>query len=292
MRHVYVLGATGSLGNSLSKTLSLNSNLRVTAISKSTIGKHDLRNLQNYFSMTKPVTLINCIGILPNKSEEHPDLSQEANVDIVASLVELVKQRTNIHLIQMSSSLVFGGEKETPYSEFDERLPINTYGRHKLEAENLILANIPEQSQILRFGSLITSDINDRTTFNSIMRKMIETRSIDLVAGRTISICTVQMLIQHLIEPNHSFPVCHLSHSEPTSWEEIVNYVLTELRMSEYITVNSISSRTEGLVSDLAPRPQNSSLTSLVDTSCSSQDWKYSISQQLPLLELNFQRKL
>lgn len=47
-------------------------------------------------------------------------------------------QRWNTLLVHVSTSSVFNGQKEEPYTEFDEPGPINVYGKTKWEAEKIV----------------------------------------------------------------------------------------------------------------------------------------------------------
>lgn len=85
----------------------------------------------------RPDIIINTAA-MPNVDacEREPEKSYEVNVVAVAHLIA-VCERKNIHLIHLSTDFVFDGE-EGPYEEEDVPNPVNTYGKHKLAAEELI----------------------------------------------------------------------------------------------------------------------------------------------------------
>jgi dTDP-4-dehydrorhamnose reductase len=77
----------------------------------------------------------------PNRCEREPALSYAVNVVATATLARFCAQR-QIPLVFTSTDQVFDG-RAAPYSETAAPSPINCYGRHKAEAEDLVQALHP-----------------------------------------------------------------------------------------------------------------------------------------------------
>ena len=68
--------------------------------------------------------------------------------------VALACQETGAVMVYVSTSGVFGGEKQEPYTEFDAPNPANTYGRTKLEGEKAV-QGLLKRYYIVRAGWMI-----------------------------------------------------------------------------------------------------------------------------------------
>ena len=76
--------------------------------------------------------------------QQHPEESQRANVELPIWMAKAA-QDTGAKLISFSSDQVYAGVTQPgPLPETLPLSPANTYGRHKLEAEERILALCPE----------------------------------------------------------------------------------------------------------------------------------------------------
>ena len=194
-------------------------------------------------------------------------------IEIVENIIGLIKLNPDFKLIQMSTSLVFNGNKEVPYVESDSTNPINIYGKHKQLAERLILDNVSEQSAIYRFGSLITNNSNHKTTFNTLLRKLDRNEKITVESGRKISICNTRMIKDALISSLTLNKTLHLSHLNQVTWAEIVELVKSHKRSHSVVEITP-KIEDQFLSDQYAPRPTNTSLASNVNEFWKQNDWK------------------
>lgn len=96
-----------------------------------------------WFRQWSPDGVIHTAALsLPNRCEQHPDLSYAVNVRASETLATLCRDR-GIPLVFTSTEQVFDGQA-APYDETRLPNPINTYGRHKLEAEQRLWAIYPD----------------------------------------------------------------------------------------------------------------------------------------------------
>ncbi len=96
--------------------------------------------------------LIHCAGWRdPDSCEKERDLAFKMNVEVTEKLAKLSKRKKS-GMLFISTDYVFSGEC-SPYSENDERSPVNYYGETKKEAEDRVLA-LSSANTILRIPTL------------------------------------------------------------------------------------------------------------------------------------------
>jgi dTDP-4-dehydrorhamnose reductase len=111
----------------------------------------DLTNSQeveSWLSQLHPDGIIHAAALSkPNRCEQEPELSYRVNVEATRTLAQFCGSR-QIPLVFTSTEQMFDGES-APYAETDHPSPINVYGRHKWEAEQ-ILQQLHPQAVICR----------------------------------------------------------------------------------------------------------------------------------------------
>lgn len=106
----------------------------------------------------KPDLVIHCAAMSRTKDcERNPERARRINVDATAHLVRLSR---DIPFFFLSSGEVFDGRRGW-YREEDEAIPINVYGKTKLEAERLVLQN-PRHTVVRIVLTAGTSQNGDR----------------------------------------------------------------------------------------------------------------------------------
>lgn len=137
-----IIGASGLVGGYLYKAFFLKDEVIGTSFpeKKDKFLLLDIRDraaLEKLFSKFRPEVVL-CPAAISNVEfcQQHPDECRVVNIDALNNLIQQVK-RNNCSLVFFSSEYVFDG-RNGPYSEDDIPLPINEYGRQKLEAEKLI----------------------------------------------------------------------------------------------------------------------------------------------------------
>lgn len=96
--------------------------------------------------------------------EDHQDESYQKTVQSTLNLIELSK-KCNSQLVFISTDYVFDG-KNGPYSEDHPTNALSVYGKHKLEAEEAVLKELP-QSLVLRVTNVYGNEIRNK---NFVMR--------------------------------------------------------------------------------------------------------------------------
>ena len=273
MKNIVIFGANGVLGRNLIREFSSNPAYHCIGISRALIRNYEQSTLLKVFRNIEDATILNCIGVLPDTSQSQPTLSKTANYDVVKNIVSFMKVRPEFNFIQMSTSLVFDGSKIDPYVESDTPNPISVYGKHKVDSENLILDEIADQSAIYRFGSLITRDLNDRTTFSSFLRLLKSENLLWIEKNRSISLADSLLISKTFDVHQTNNKILHISHSNIASWKLVLDLIIS----STGIQAETDTLREESPLASLnvkAPRPKNSSLTSEVSTIRQQIDWE------------------
>ena len=169
METILLTGANGLLGQKITKLSLDRPAIKLIATSKGNnknplrggylyhpLDITDFNELQKAFEKFKPTAVINSAAMTNvDACELNPDQSKSLNVSAVQSLCELCKIY-NARLIHISTDFIFDGEKG-PYKETDKPNPLSVYGKHKLDAENIVLnASIPHTilRTVLLYGTV------------------------------------------------------------------------------------------------------------------------------------------
>jgi dTDP-4-dehydrorhamnose reductase len=86
-------------------------------------------------------------------SDSDPEHAWLTNT-VATRYVALEARRAGIPMVYISTAGVFDGEKEAPYTEFDQPNPLNMYGRTKYEGE-LVVRELVDEHYIIRAGWMV-----------------------------------------------------------------------------------------------------------------------------------------
>ncbi len=107
--------------------------------------------------------------------EEDPDLAYHTNA-IGTHNVALACQSTGSLLVYISTAAVFDGNKEQPYTEFDDTDASNIYGDSKLQGEKAVAALL-NRFFIFRAGWMIGGGEKDKKFVGVITKLILEGRN-------------------------------------------------------------------------------------------------------------------
>ncbi len=140
MAHCAIItGAAGLIGQYFLKTAARWApEWEVHGLTRNDVDLTDHHAVERTWRSLKPDAVIHCAALSRTKDcEQDPQLARRVNVEATAHLARLSK---DIPFIFLSSGEVFDGRRGW-YREEDEALPINMYGKTKLEAEQYVLQN-------------------------------------------------------------------------------------------------------------------------------------------------------
>ncbi len=148
IKRVLITGGTGILGKALAENCPADTRVFVTYLRDCwenvlpyPARKLDITNKKETFQAVmewaRPDVVIHAAGIGNVDFAEHNhSLARKINVAGTKNIIAACR-RNNSRLIYISTNAVFDGKKP-PYAEDSERLPVNYYGRLKVEAEDLV----------------------------------------------------------------------------------------------------------------------------------------------------------
>jgi dTDP-4-dehydrorhamnose reductase len=133
---ILLLGGSGQIGWELHRSLAPLGD--VLAPPRSDLDLLDGTALRGAVRAIRPEVIINAAAYTDvERAESDPDTARRLNREAPGALAAEAA-RLGAALIHFSTDYVFDGTKEQPYQEKDPPLPLNVYGRTKLEGEQAI----------------------------------------------------------------------------------------------------------------------------------------------------------
>ena len=134
--NVLVTGANGQLGSEIQNNTHRISNYYFSDADSLDIT--DARAIRAFVQQHAINLIVNCAAYTNvDKAEDDCATAEAINHTAVAHLASVCKE-FQLPLIHISTDYVFGGNKNTPYSETDTTQPLGVYGRTKLAGEQAI----------------------------------------------------------------------------------------------------------------------------------------------------------
>lgn len=130
----------------------------------------NIENQENFdVSNFQPDVIIHC-GALTHVDycEQNEQESYEKTVQSTKNLVEIAK-KLNAKFVFISTDYIFDGE-DGPYLETAPANPISIYGKHKLEAEQYVLDQIPD-AIVLRITNVYGDEIRGKNFVSRIIEQ-------------------------------------------------------------------------------------------------------------------------
>lgn len=126
----------------------------------------------------QPDVIVHC-GALTHVDycETHEDESFQKTVQSTINLITLARQ-CSARMVYISTDYVFDG-KNGPYKEDAPLNPISIYGKHKLEAEQLVLKEIPN-SLVLRVTNVYGNEERGKNFIARIIDQCINNQKLTL----------------------------------------------------------------------------------------------------------------
>ncbi len=171
MNTILLIGKTGQVGFELERALAPLG--QVVAPDRNGLDLSSADSIRHAVKAVRPDIIVNAGGFtIVDAAESDPNLAMQLNGVAPGILAECAAESDSL-LIHYSTTFVFDGTKNTPYTEEDQPNPVNAYGRSKLAGERAVMA-AGGKNLILR-ASWVYSD--RRTNFVLAMLKLARSKA-------------------------------------------------------------------------------------------------------------------
>jgi len=186
--NILITGAKGNIGTYLCRILSKSNT--IYGLDKTELNIIDKIATEKTLNLLKPDAVIHTAAIT-NKyiCEYNEALAYDINTVGTLNIAHCCNS-LNIPLLYLSSTDVYGDAYSSPYREFDECIPLNTYSKSKLGGEELI-QTICEKYFIIRSSTIFGGN-------DCFVKKLINGKhtAIYLFSNPTLSITYIDDLTQ------------------------------------------------------------------------------------------------
>jgi len=253
---ILILGAKGSLGQTLEKVFEKNN--EVISWDRGEVDITDKDLIAKKIKDVKPDVIINAAAYnAVDKCEidkKEFELAKKINSDAPGYLAGAALDIGAI-LIHYSTDYVFEGKKKRGYKEDDEPKPISKYGETKLAGERAIISFSGKGLKwyLIRtsklFGPKGESDMSKDSFFDIMLKLGKEKRELDIV-NEEISCFTytsdMASATNKILEENRGYGIYHITNSGPCTWFEAA---------SELFKLAEIKVKINPVKADKFPRP-------------------------------------
>jgi dTDP-4-dehydrorhamnose reductase len=175
---IYITGAQGMLGRTIVPLFR-----RRYEVYPPDLSEPDIRNADTIIEdirRASPRFVIHLAAITDvDGCELNPDEAYRVNA-LGTRNVALACQASNATMVYVSTGMVYGGNKETPYTEFDPLSPVNVYARSKYFGE-LAMKDLLSRFYIFYTCWLFGGGPNDKKFVARIMQRARSTKEIKVV---------------------------------------------------------------------------------------------------------------
>ena len=131
---VLVTGVNGQLGHDIVEECQKR-NIEANGVDVKEMDITDAHKVNEVITETKPDAIIHCAAwTAVDKAEDEVEQCRKVNCEGTRNIVN-VCEKLDLPLMYFSTDYVFDGQGEEPWNEYDERHPLNVYGKTKYEGE-------------------------------------------------------------------------------------------------------------------------------------------------------------
>jgi dTDP-4-dehydrorhamnose reductase len=256
-RPILITGSTGTLGSAFGRMCERRG-LAYRLLSRQEMDIADPASVDGALDGLAPWAVINAAGyVRVDDAEREQERCFRENTHGPSVLAECCARR-GIGLLAFSSDLVFDGETRVPYVESDRTAPLGVYGRSKAEAEERVLASLPD-ALVVRTSSFFGPW--DRHNFltsalSTLAQRQPFRAAHDTVVSPTYVPDLVNACLDLLVDGESG--IWHLANAGAISWFELAQ------RAAEMVGLDTrlVEGCATHCLGYSAPRPRYSALDS------------------------------
>jgi dTDP-4-dehydrorhamnose reductase len=265
---ILLFGRNGQIGSELARSLSLMGDL--VLLSREGDGGlvgdlTDLDGIRSTIGVVKPDVIVNAAAYTAvDKAESEQELAYLVNVEAPADMAKQACQ-CNALFVNYSTDYVFDGSGSKPWYEDDRAVPLNIYGKTKLEGEKAV---IKSGCRCLVFRTSWVYSHLGRNFIQNILNIASERKNIQVVddqIGSPTGADLIADITTHAIRETRKNEnltgIYHLVASDSVSWCEYARYVISRAidgDMKLVASPESVKSVSSDYFKTAATRPQNS----------------------------------
>lgn len=164
MVHIGITGATGLLGSALMTKIGSKSDWSAHALDRTSIQGDPQGTLRKLHRLHNLECVIHCAAHTNvDACEKAPEISLKDNFEFSRDVAQACAQ-LDLKMVYISSTGVYGSERQTPYRESDTPHPTTVHHKHKLMAEQAALSCSVE-TLVVRTGWLFGGEISNPKNF-------------------------------------------------------------------------------------------------------------------------------
>lgn len=261
--NILLIGRSGQVGNEVYKLLAKNHSVR--SFSSSELDLRDGDKILDKFKNLSPDFVINAAAYTNvNSAEKNITLARSINASGVKNLAQTCR-KFSIPLCHLSTDYVFDGNTNHSYKEDDLPRPINSYGRSKLEGEEII-RDLLNEHLIIRTSWVFGNGKNFVKTILELAKNQKEISVIDnQFGGPTSSLaiarCIAKITEQYDMNKDIAWGTYHFCGLPETSWNYFAKEICRKAKKKKILNfkplINSVTSES---YKDIVKRPANSYL--------------------------------
>lgn len=225
-RPLVITGATGTLGQALGRICERRG-LAYYLLTRQDLDIAEPESVKQVLDQLQPWAVINAAGyVRVDDAERELDRCWRENVTGPANLATTCAER-EIALVSFSSDLVFDGRKDDFYTESDHVAPLNTYGRSKAEAEEILMTVHPS-SLVIRTSAFFGPW--DKANFvNAVLEALNRNLTFSAAANLTVSPTYVPDLVDTTLDLliDSESGIWHVANAGALSWAEFARMIAT-----------------------------------------------------------------
>ncbi len=228
---IAVIGAGGQLGTDLCRQIA---SPDLIALFHKDIEITDMASARKALRENKPDVIVNTAAFVRvDDCEVYPDRCFQINA-LGARNVTVVAEEIGAKVIYISSDYVFGGEggkRETPYTEFDTAVPLNTLGRAKVAGEDFVKHLCPRHFIIRVSGLYGTAGSSGKggNFIETILKLARERNELRVVNDQVTTPTYTKDLARKILELTATdyYGTFHITNKGSCSWHTFAQNIVT-----------------------------------------------------------------